>query len=779
MPNLIGLKINTIPFDSSDLANLKLIFKKLKHLIVNYKTSLPKEINQFDNLQGIGFTKDKFNEIPEFFENDIYAPNITNIALEYNHSSNLIKKIYAKFPTIKEFYFTSSSKLSDETYIELGVFKNLKSLVINQHSNTLNRKISLLKNIETLIIELNHWQSEIFFEFNLDSISDLPNLKRLELRNFDKIKYSDQSNKLVNLECLSWSKSRLGEFSIDERILNRLKRLELISVNLTKIPLEIYSAKNLEYLDLSYNMIESIDENIENLKNLRFLNLSENKLKSLPKNLNQLLLLSNINIEYNEVDTLYESFTNLKALDTISMRRNKLKTLPKKFGDLINIKYLDLRCNNLISFPYTLKNLSKVEFISFDNFCEKVKNDGIKTRNSINRLALNFTLMKNIKYLDIGICKTNKSTFESLWSKPLNFDVIKFSETESLPSSGWSNKQGKFLGLGLILDGLIPDSLFYSNIKCITFSIFKSKSKKRYEICDETSKKYVKFKLGKITLNAIRGDTTLLNYIANMQAKNYDDFKIMIDIDSTLAIKKINLKEFIYSLYDRKEYNQVIGFIDLYLSDSTYKLSEKIICETLELKNNCLFSLGRNEEIIKNKILLDSLYNYNYSAEIGIYYLSKGNKKDANKYFKKNIDENYFNLSNARLEKKPKVYLNLIEALFLIEDYKAIDSLISNIDNNGIQFGNYKKVYTYFKLIRKIIMFSISTLELEEFKSQIRSSAGFDINWSCYLISKWGLFQEQKKKEKIEFINKLLCPSNNDFNFMSVDILKYKANIKK
>jgi len=91
----------------------------------------------------------------------------------------------------------------------------------------------------------------------------------------------------------------------------------------------IYSSmKNVTYLDLCLNKLESLHDSIGSLVELKVLILSDNQLGSLP-----------------------ETISSLKKLWHLNARKNNLKELPKTFFELTNIKELILTGNKELVLP--------------------------------------------------------------------------------------------------------------------------------------------------------------------------------------------------------------------------------------------------------------------------------------------------------------------------------------------------------------------------------------------------------------------------------------------
>jgi Leucine-rich repeat (LRR) protein len=133
----------------------------------------------------------------------------------------------------------------------------------------------------------------------------------------------------------SLSKASQDSLNVIKLILKREK--------LKAIPDDIWSMKNLEYLDLSKNKIDSIPPQIKNLKNLQVLILSRNKIHELPDEFYQLKNLRILRIGSNEISYLSKQVRNFTKLEVLDLWNTNIGELPFELSKLKNLKLLDLR----------------------------------------------------------------------------------------------------------------------------------------------------------------------------------------------------------------------------------------------------------------------------------------------------------------------------------------------------------------------------------------------------------------------------------------------------
>jgi len=147
--------------------------------------------------------------------------------------------------------------------------------------------------------------------------------------------------------------------------------VDLIGENLYEIPSILFQCKNLKYLDLSSNFINSIN-GIKGFNKLEFLFLDEcEQLKEIPNEIGELITLKGISISHSPIQKLPEEFFTLKNIIYCNLNDNDLTN--EIFYDLEkleNIVELDLSSNKMLNEDGTalaFKNLIKANF-SYNSF---------------------------------------------------------------------------------------------------------------------------------------------------------------------------------------------------------------------------------------------------------------------------------------------------------------------------------------------------------------------------------------------------------------------------
>lgn len=111
----------------------------------------------------------------------------------------------------------------------------------------------------------------------------------------------------------------------------------------TSIPSEIWSFKNLEYLDLSKNKLDSVPVEIKSLKKLKVLKLAKNDFSSMPNVLYELKNLEILVISDNEIAFLSPAIQKMKSLKYLDLYRNNIYMVPEEMSQMKSLVKMDLR----------------------------------------------------------------------------------------------------------------------------------------------------------------------------------------------------------------------------------------------------------------------------------------------------------------------------------------------------------------------------------------------------------------------------------------------------
>ncbi|TYG47152.1 hypothetical protein ES288_D11G315300v1 [Gossypium darwinii] len=171
------------------------------------------------------------------------------------------------------------------------------------------------------------------------------------------------------------------------------------------IPLELFHLANLEFLDLSDNMIERVLPNdVVGLKSLKQLSLDANFIHGqLPEEIGNLIELKQFTVPGNQISgRIPLSILQLRKLEVLNLQNNSFSLeIPADIGSLANLTTLDLSKNRLSGeVPLSVRNMLSGEFLTwfFDlNEMKKLHLGGNKlTWNNNLAIELKWPLPKSI-----------------------------------------------------------------------------------------------------------------------------------------------------------------------------------------------------------------------------------------------------------------------------------------------------------------------------------------------------------------------------------------------
>ncbi|MFX0034726.1 MAG: hypothetical protein ACFE9I_03680 [Candidatus Hermodarchaeota archaeon] len=280
--------------------------------------------------------------------------------------------------------------------------------------------ISSLKHLEVLDLRFNNLMYIPEISKKLDSIISLD----LSYNKIINLPTSIQN--LTSLKHLNLKSNRLRSIPESLSSLKLLQTINLRNNMLNKIPKSIKSLKFLENLNLHGNKINSIEfklpnsikelelgwnnflevpTTIKSLKSLESLGMSGNKLKMIPKWICSFQLLKILDLYDNNIIALPKSMGNLYSLEVLVLRNNQLSHLPETFKFLRKIKKLNLSWNNFTQIPEWIGELNSLEELNLWG-------------NQVETLPKSISLLSNLKVLDLSFNRLNQlPTFLSDFKK--------------------------------------------------------------------------------------------------------------------------------------------------------------------------------------------------------------------------------------------------------------------------------------------------------------------------------------------------------------------------
>ncbi|XP_002964530.2 plant intracellular Ras-group-related LRR protein 4 [Selaginella moellendorffii] len=198
-----------------------------------------------------------------------------------------------------------------------------------------------------------------------DSISQLSNLRVLELSGNRIVKLPDSIGELSQLTVLDLQSNQLTALPDTIGRLTSLKQLNIEKNGIEELPWTIGNCESLEELRADFNQLKALPEAVGYLGNLRILSVHLNCLKSLPSTMAYLTSLAELDVHFNQLESVPESLcfvTTLRKLD-ISSNFHALRFLPYKIGNLHQLEELDISYNSILELPDSfvqLENLRKL-----------------------------------------------------------------------------------------------------------------------------------------------------------------------------------------------------------------------------------------------------------------------------------------------------------------------------------------------------------------------------------------------------------------------------------
>ncbi|CAK9813310.1 NYX [Anthophora quadrimaculata] len=217
-----------------------------------------------------------------------------------------------------------------------------------------------------------HGSSVNFHEGCFDRLSNLKHLE-VQVNSLYESNIFNNGNftNIVELKISSSNRGYDTDLTINS-VYPSLQYLDLSNNNIRIRDSLTYSFPNLTYFNLSMNSIGSV-ENLYTLRNLKYLDLSYNKLREFKwKETNNLLsLVLNYNVMTNIGDSYYDTINlaGLYNLVNLSVVGNTISNIsPYAFTDTVNLQRLDLSWNSLTTLTSsTFYRMEYLEVLLADN----------------------------------------------------------------------------------------------------------------------------------------------------------------------------------------------------------------------------------------------------------------------------------------------------------------------------------------------------------------------------------------------------------------------------
>ena len=342
-----GNQLTSVPAEIGQLSNLQGLY-----LIGNQLTSVPTEIGQLSNLQELFLGHNQLMTVPAEIGQlnnllllDLYNIQLTAVPAEIGQLSNL--------QTLR---LEGNQLMVVPT--EIGQLSNLQELSLGHNQlTTVPAEIGQLSNLQSLGLSSNQ------LTVVPAEIGQLNNLLLLDLSSNQLTAVPVEIGLLSNLNQLDLNHNQLASVPLSIGQLSNLQELRLYNNQLTSMPAEIGQLNNLHWLDLSHNQLTTVPVEIGLLSNLNQLDLNHNQLTSVPLSIGQLSNLQMLNLHWNQLTSLPVEMWQLSNLQRLDLGGNQLTVLPAEIRQLSNLQQLELGGNQLTAVPAEIGQLSNLQWL--------------------------------------------------------------------------------------------------------------------------------------------------------------------------------------------------------------------------------------------------------------------------------------------------------------------------------------------------------------------------------------------------------------------------------
>uniref|UniRef100_L7N3B7 Leucine-rich repeat-containing protein 7 n=1 Tax=Xenopus tropicalis TaxID=8364 RepID=L7N3B7_XENTR len=325
--------------------------------------------------------------------------------LDYSHCSlqQVPKEVFSLERTLEELYLDANQ--IEELPKQLFSCQALRKLSIQDNDlSNLPTTIASLVNLKELDISKNGIQEFpenikcckclTIVEASVNPISKLPD-GFTQLLNLTQLYLNDAFLEYLPPEGLELIQN-LKELWIDNNSLQTLpgatgKLKQLIYLDMSKnriesVDTDISGCESLEDLLLSSNLLQQLPDSIGLLKKLTNLKVDDNQLVALPNTIGNLSLLEEFDCSCNELESLPPTIGYLHSLRTLAVDENFLTELPREIGNCKNVTVMSLRTNKLEFLPEEIGQMQKLRVLNLSD-------------NRLKNLPFSFTKLKELAAL--------------------------------------------------------------------------------------------------------------------------------------------------------------------------------------------------------------------------------------------------------------------------------------------------------------------------------------------------------------------------------------------
>lgn len=380
-----------------------------------------KEFYNSTNINNSWYIKDGWQDQDDFCSFAGISCDVNGNFGIYLESNGLKGKIPDSFSEIECILEINLSKNQIENLPSLTNMKNLTYLSISDNLIESIENLACIENLIFLNISSNRLTSIPNFNNILENLdisynnisnitSPLPStLIKLDISHNDLIINSNNSellSSLKNLTHLVLNDLQIKDFTFLSELVS-LETLKMNRLDLDDFPASLYDCKELKELNARNNRIKSITNKFSELKNLSYLDLSNNIIESIQVNVSlgsiNTLLLSNNLIRSDSLRTLTQYFQSLKSL---FISNNLITTInPDICNSNISLVILDLSFNNITSLEGfdCVPNLKYLEYLNLENNSISELPSGMKELTNLRNLYISYNSINSTKFLPSSI----------------------------------------------------------------------------------------------------------------------------------------------------------------------------------------------------------------------------------------------------------------------------------------------------------------------------------------------------------------------------------------
>uniref|UniRef100_A0A3Q0RLQ0 Leucine rich repeat containing 7 n=1 Tax=Amphilophus citrinellus TaxID=61819 RepID=A0A3Q0RLQ0_AMPCI len=318
---------------------------------------VPKEIFSFERtLEELYLDANQIEELPKQLFN---CQALKKLSMPDNDLSNLPTTI-ASLVNLKELDISKNGIQLPDGFTQL---LNLTQLFLNDaFLEYLPANFGRLSKLRILELRENHLKTmpklwSFLFTCQPEVLEQIHNMKELWLDNNSLQTIPGSVGKLRQLRYLDLAKNRIETLDADISGCEALEDLLLSSNMLQHLPDSIGMLKKLTTLKVDDNQLTSLPNTIGSLSLLEELDCSCNELESLPPTIGYLHSLRTFAADENFLTELPREIGNCKNVTVMSLRSNKLEFLPDEIGQMTKLRVLNLSDNRLKNLPFTFTKL--------------------------------------------------------------------------------------------------------------------------------------------------------------------------------------------------------------------------------------------------------------------------------------------------------------------------------------------------------------------------------------------------------------------------------------